>query len=403
MKSKRSLTLVGGIVLILILAALPFLDACAKAPAAEVEPIKVGIVGTLSGPAAPFNLANIDGFKYGINQINAEGGILGRPVEYYTRDDQMTTELALRMAKELIMVKDVDVVAGTIKTSISLAVAQYVSSEKRIFFGWAGGVEFASNKGFGYGFLPSAHADIFANGMALYMYNKGLRDYWFLASDDPYGRGIVEATWRKLQELGPDVKKLGETVIPFGEKDYTAYIATIAAANPEAVILGIGAQAIIPTMKAAKAIDFEPAFIVWSGIDQKILSWLGPEAPEGYYGSMPYLWYYPDTPENRAFAQGFHSEFGRHPSFFEFLGYLTALSLKRGYEKAGEVNADKFVQALVGMEIDSPIGKLRWRTDHIIETPQFLGVTYKSPDYPDFLIAKDIEVVQPNDAYPPEP
>jgi branched-chain amino acid transport system substrate-binding protein len=140
-----------------------------------------------------------------------------------------------------------------------------------------------------------------------------------------------------------------------------------------------------------------------TGIDHTVLSWMGEEAPEGFYGTSDYLWYYPDSPQNLAFVKDFMDKIGKYPSMFEWVGYMTAVTMKLGYEKAGKVDADEFVKALVGMKFDTPIGQVKIRTDHVFEAPIFIGTTYKSPKYQKFLIAKDIEAVPPEKIYPPEP
>ena len=65
--------------------------------------IKVGIVDSYSGPAAVFGMDMRDGFRMGINQINAKGGVLGRKIEIVTRDEKFKPNIALSMAKELVM------------------------------------------------------------------------------------------------------------------------------------------------------------------------------------------------------------------------------------------------------------------------------------------------------------
>jgi branched-chain amino acid transport system substrate-binding protein len=65
--------------------------------------IKVGIVDSYSGPAAVFGIDMRDGFSLGINEINAKGGVLGRKFEIFTRDEKFEPNLALSMAKELVM------------------------------------------------------------------------------------------------------------------------------------------------------------------------------------------------------------------------------------------------------------------------------------------------------------
>src|SRR5208337_2346670 len=94
------------------------------------EPIKVGIVDTFSGPASTYTNDVRDGFKIALDQINAKGGVLGRKIEFVTRDDKFKPDLALQAAKELVMREKVDLLMGTINSAGALAVSDIAKKEK---------------------------------------------------------------------------------------------------------------------------------------------------------------------------------------------------------------------------------------------------------------------------------
>ena len=73
--------------------------------------IKVGIVDTYSGPATTYTQDALDGFKLATEQINAKGGILGKKLEYTTRDEKFKPDIGLAMAKELVLKEKVDILS----------------------------------------------------------------------------------------------------------------------------------------------------------------------------------------------------------------------------------------------------------------------------------------------------
>jgi branched-chain amino acid transport system substrate-binding protein len=87
-------------------------------------PIKIGIVDSYSGPATTFTYDVRDAFKLVIDEVNAKGGVVGRKIEFTTRDDKFKVDLALSMAKELVMMEKVDLLMGTINSAGSLAVSE---------------------------------------------------------------------------------------------------------------------------------------------------------------------------------------------------------------------------------------------------------------------------------------
>src|SRR4030042_7087461 len=70
-------------------------------------PIKIGIVDSYSGPATTFTYDVRDAFKLAIDEVNAKGGVVGRKIEFTTRDDKFKVDLALSMAQELVMMEKV--------------------------------------------------------------------------------------------------------------------------------------------------------------------------------------------------------------------------------------------------------------------------------------------------------
>ena len=71
-----------------------------------------------------------DAFKLAIDEINAKGGVVGRKIEFTTRDDKFKVDLALSMAKELVMNEKVDILVGTINSAGALAVSEFCKTEK---------------------------------------------------------------------------------------------------------------------------------------------------------------------------------------------------------------------------------------------------------------------------------
>jgi len=115
---------------------------------------------------------------------------------------------------------------------------------------------------------------------------------------------------------------------------------------------------------------------------------------------MHYHFYYPDTPENKAFVSAFRAAYGEPPGFPAFNAYVTGLLIAEAYKKAGKVDKEKFIDAMEGLKIKTPTGLLEMRAcDHQMVYPMFLGVTKKVPQY-DFLISSNITALPGNEILP---
>jgi branched-chain amino acid transport system substrate-binding protein len=118
------------------------------------------------------------------------------------------------------------------------------------------------------------------------------------------------------------------------------------------------------------------------------------------WGTVNYLYYYPETPENKAFVNDFQKMYSRPPKVGALYGYALAQLITKAYQKAGKVDKEKFITAMEGLVVDSPVGKLEMRAcDHQLMLPMFFGVTKKSPQH-DYLIASDLQTISGKDYLP---
>ncbi len=110
------------------------------------DPIKVGLVAALSGQSAQSGEAITRGLTIAIDEINANGGILGRPVELLRRDDESNPSRGLLAARELVQRERVAVLFGGLDTPVSLAIVPVANQMKFPFVGvWAAGTPITQN------------------------------------------------------------------------------------------------------------------------------------------------------------------------------------------------------------------------------------------------------------------
>jgi branched-chain amino acid transport system substrate-binding protein len=359
---------------------------------AKARPIKVGIIDCYSGPAAVFGKDALNGFKLALADINKEG-VLGTKIEFTTRDTKFKVDIGLSMAKELVMRENVDVLVGTISSGVALAVSDYVRREKVPFIVWISKDEkITGQKGHRYVFSTGENTAMAGKAGGVALAKKPYIKYWIAGDDYSYGHAIADAAWRNLGKLKPGVKKIGESWWKVGEPDLIPYLTAIQTAKPDAVIFCSGGASMANVMKAVKATGMAEKIPIWihTATDHAVLKPLGPEAPEGVMGTMDYHFYYPDTPANKAFVKAFQDAYGEPPGFPAFHGYMTAHFIAKAFRKAGKLDREKFIDALEGLKIDSPVGEVEMRAcDHQVVLPMFLGVTKKVPHY-DFIISSDI-------------
>ena len=368
------------------------------------DTIKVGIVDCYSGPPSTYTNDVRDAFKMAVDGINAEGGVLGKKIEFVTRDSKFKVDLGLSAAKELIMREEVDILMGTINSALALAISDLCRKEKIPFLAtFSKSAKITGEKGHRYVFSITENTALAGKAAAVGLAKRGFVNYWIAGDDYEYGHAIADGVWNNLKKLKPEVNLLGESWWKVGEPDFTPYITAILLTNADAVIVATGGRDCVPFLKAAQATGFNKRvpFYMHTAAELSTLKPLGLDAPEGVIGTSNYFYYFPETPENKKFVETFEKAYDRKPAVGAVYGFLTAQYIRKAYEKAGKVDTEKFIDALEGLTVDSPIGPVTMRAyDHQAMLPMYMGVTKKVDGY-DHLIATDIVTI-PGDQVMPD-
>lgn len=366
------------------------------AASAQAKPIKIGFVDTYSGPPAVYTNDVRDAFTMAMDKINASGGILGNKVEILFRDDKFKLDIALSQAKELVMQEEVEILLGSINSAIALAISDFCKKEKVPYIAtFAKSDTLTGAKGHRYIFDVSENTVMAGKAAATYLAEKPWANYWVAGDDYEYGHSIGEETMKALKKVKPNAKVAGETWWKIGTPDFTPYITAIMSAKPDAIILCTGAGSNAAFLKAAKTTGLAAKIPIYlhTSIEVATLKPVGQDAPEGILGTANYLFYYPETPANKAFVKEFQDRYKREPTVGALYGYVAAHLIEQSYKKAGKIDKEKFIDALEGMTVASPVGNVTMRAfDHQIVMPMFVGWTKKSPNYP-FLVASDLTMI----------
>ncbi|MCX5816657.1 MAG: ABC transporter substrate-binding protein [Proteobacteria bacterium] len=367
------------------------------------DTIKVGIVDTYSGPATTYTQDVLDGFTLAINQVNAKGGVLGKKIIFVTRDDKFKPDIALSMAKELVLKERVDLLMGSTNSGGALAISDFAKKEKVPFIVTdAKSDKIVGEKGHRYVFNANENTMMIGKATAIALSKKPYVKYWIMGEDYEFGHACADAIWNNLKALKPNVQLLGQSWRKVGEVDLTPYLSGALQANPDCIISASGGGGVVNFLKSVKTLGLAQKIPIYQhyATDTLALAPLGLEAPEGVMGSSSYHFYYPNIPENKAFTEEFRKTYKKYPGSTALYGYSAGMFIAKAYQKAGKVDTERFIDALEGLVIDSPIGKLEMRAcDHQVTLPMYYGVTRKVPGY-DFLLGADMVTIPGKDYLP---
>ncbi len=402
-KTRKGEVAVKMMLCFIVSSIMPFALLFAGVSADAVETIKVGIVDCYTGSPTTMTCDVRDAFRLEVEEINARGGVLGRKIECITMDTKFRVDVGTLAAKDLIRNHNVDILMGTINSSVALAVSEIAKREKVPFFNtFSKSEKVTGEKGHRYVFGITENTAMVGRAAALGLAGKPYRKYWIAGDDYEYGQAMAKDVWSHLRRLQPNVQKMGETWWEPGNPDLIPHLMTMMRAGPDAIIFATGGLSMVNLLRQVKVTGLSekiPIF-VHTATELGVVVSLGLEAPAGVMGTSNYHFYYPDNPENRMFLEAFMKRYGRYPKVGALYGYLTARFMEKGYNKAGSLNRERLVNSLEGLTVKSPVGPVRMRAcDHQTVLPMFMGVTKRSPQYP-FFIAGDVRKLPGVDTMP---
>ncbi len=341
--------------------------------AAAAEPIRILGLDVTSGPFKDIGERYLMGVKFAVDEINRSGGINNRPVELLLDDSQLKPDVAQRKAIRHILDEDVKIIIGGTGTHVVKALAQVAAKHNVVLVLYSGegdeitGQEFVPNL-FRLSLSTSMHAAATVAAIA----DKPYRKVFLINQDYAYGRDVAKAYKKYLDRFKPGWQLVGEEYHPLATKDFAPYIQKIAASGADVVLTGNWGSDLTVLVKQAGRFGLKIPFGHQFLSDPVAMREIG-DAAVGHFTSEIYMLGL-DTPQNRAFIERWHQEFGggAHPwpAFAIGKGYNTAMFLFAAIKKAGSAEAGALIKAWEGMAYDGLAGRQVMRAcDHQIQTP----------------------------------
>jgi len=386
------------VVTVLALVATPALAAEKKQ-----KPIKIGLLYALSGLAAVYTKGTIIGHEIAADEINAKGGVLGRKIEFVTRDNKLKPGIAVKEFRRMVTRDNVNFVMGIISSGVALAVSQ-VAKEMQVLFvdTIAQTSALTEEQGHLYVVRTNTNSTIIGRTAALAAAKQDWKKYYFIGPDYEWGHVVNSDFWNFLQTKKEGVEKLGDLWPKLGERDFSSHITTILNANPDAVFSSLWGGDLIAFIKQAKAYGFfdKTQFISTGAGDLDILKPLGEDMPDGIMATFLYAFDMPlpgKEKENEAFVAKFKEKAGYEPKTGDIAGYVSTYMLAEAIEKAGTTESEKLATTLRGMSFNTLLGEATIREfDGQATFGYHAGFTYANPSYP-FKRLKDVTRAEGNE------
>ena len=351
---SRPRGIVFPVVLFLLFFTLP--APCARAG----DPVRIGMITTLSTKAGYLGEEIRDGFQLAIDQ--EDGRLGGIPVELLIGDDGRSPEKGRQLAERFIKKDHARILTGIVFSNVAMAVVPKVVRQGVFYLSPNAGPSLLAGRGChpNY-FCVSWQTDNLSEAIGQYATNKGYQRVYVIAPNYLAGKDNV-AGFKRFYKGGV----CGEVYTKLGQADYAAEIAAIRAAHPDAVYFFLPGGMGINFLKQFSQAGLTATIPLLgpAATDERLLGAVG-QAASGVINSSQWAIDF-HTPANEQFVAAFEKKYGRRPTLFASQGYDTARLIGSALKEVkGDMSRhDAFRAALERADFTSVRGMFRFGLNH---------------------------------------
>ncbi len=318
------------------------------------------------------------GMELALAEVNAAGGVLGRPLEIISRDDNGTPGDAVRVAEELTSREKVAMLIGTFPSNVGLAVADY-AKQRRIPFLAAEPLtdKIVWESGNKYTFRLRASTFMQTAMLVPEAAKLGKKRWAIVFPNYEYGQSATAAFKKQMNVRQSGGLEFVEVAVPLGKIDPGPVVQALLDAQPDAIfssLFGPDLARFVREGQLRGLFNNRPVFNLLGG-EPEYLDPLKEEAPVGWYVTG-YPWYAIDTPEHKRFREAYQARFNDYPRLGSVVGYSTVIAAAAALRKAGSTNPEKLVAAMKGLDFPTPFGPVTFRpVDHQSTMGAYVGRT----------------------------
>jgi len=336
---------------------------------ADIEPINIGCLASLTGYLSDQAQSVVEGVELGADAINEQGGLLGRPVRVYSRDDEMNPSVGTRRFMELVKIDGIVMHSGVTFSAVGSGIRQadnQLGEQGPIL--WFAAVSpsqqrpetmspkfFYENSLEAYGLIGGEHMTRTVGKKAFIVF-----------ADYQWGWEIRDAFIRGAEANGGEI--IGTLAVPLGTNDFQPLLTQLMLKDVDYTALVMNGFMFVNCMTQAYSMGLKDRmkFVTFQANIEEV-NGCGPEVIKDVILVTDYFWNLRND-KNQEFVNKYLAKYGmeKRPSARTFLHYVSVMMWADAVRKAGTVEPDKVALALLGLKADYGGGMMEIRNsgDH---------------------------------------
>ena len=325
-------------------------------PSSAQQPIRIGASMSITGKAYSVQGGyGREGYLLCQKHVNAQGGVLGRPIEFVIYDDASDEKTASILYEKLIAEDKVDAVLGPYGSAITDAVADVIEKHRKLLIAPNAATTSIWEKGRRYLIMMVSPAEGMSVGVLDLAARNGLRTSAVINQDALVPNAVAKGA--STLAKGKGLELVYSETYPSGTADFSAILNKVKVTKPDALVLAsIRLEDLVAATKQMKELDFDVRMLssLPYGLLPDYYQRLGKEAEYVYSGSfweagLP-------NPGNQEFVTAYEKEFNRAPAVQSANAYAGCQLFVDAVRRAGSLDSDKLRELLLALKTKTVLG-----------------------------------------------
>ena len=316
--------------------------------AANADALKIGIIESISGPAAAYGDNHRKGTRLAIEEINKAGGFNGEPIEVHAEDDRSDPAAGINAAKKLIAQQKVDAIVGSSASLVTIAFTKENERYKVPAVNGQAGSPTVTEQGYKYTWrVNMTDAQLNEKAVEYFVQQKKTNKFAFLVENSDYGKPPTKAAADRAKAIGADVTAYEE--YNRGETDFKAQLSKIKNTAPEVIFVhGYYTEGSI-IARQIKELGIDARLIVNMGQGVPKFVELAGAASNG--AVFPTTWITGlDNEKSRKFEEAFKAKYNHEPGAFEAGTYDSIYTVVEAAKRGGGSDPKQIQEGLKKLE-----------------------------------------------------
>ena len=333
--------------------------------------IKIGMPLALTGPLGIVGEQMRRGALLWQKTVNAQGGLIGRPIELLISDTGGDPATCVRKAQECVERDGCRILFGMTLSSEALAVVPKLAEWESVFISSDNGDGRLTGESLVPNFFrANISGPMGARAVSLYLRDAPFKGFYAIGMDYAWGRNSVEVFQGEMKRANKNF--IGAVFSPTGTKDFSTYITKIRQSGADALYLVLAGDDYGAFLAQAKQYRLgDKVQLLTEVVDMAVMRSVG-DAGVGLIGSTRYSAAI-DTAMNRDFVALWTKEYGNAPDNNEGDQWQACQVLGDAITRAGSADIEPLKAALLTVNMDSIKGHIAMREcDHQVIQPGFM-------------------------------